>query len=613
MHMFLSLLNVDAGNIDSIERDFLVNPRLAAFLTAFAAHGSHCDPLREPDGEFTPNTPMNFFPAKFTALLDQNVQCIFFFSTRKRCEKLVPMAKSEMQQFKQKMDPLGGAVLDVKIRVLVARMLCSQHRAVRVMRAYEEKWADELEDECFVQEAQKRRAETNIEMVLRGRRPASASGSSQESTEREVHSAEDEGSLSSRHEELETDGDRSTTSGVSVGDEDETESASEESLRSGHDRDLDTDEEGTTDMGEELERSSDGSTQQELQTNFPAQSSVDSGALGYKLEPVPVSLQTTEVIETLPSNSRTLVQDLQKNAHRKGIIPRVVMFQAKELLKQGLLMEYHFSETPREAGENRIWGYRQHERFWEELYDVHEQAIKLFNDKNPEPAWNGLHDRVFKLALSPRKSYPNIDYRNITTASTEDSCRAPLQNAFQRGRRVDYALVLACDEEMELRIEEILQQEQELARSRATTSKHKKKRPSINYVGQDHVRKLPITAIIETKKAMGIEDTAFDQLQYCVLAHFVRLRQLMMATKNGDAHDTSKLPTIPLILVYGHEWKFMLAQAMKSRLRIYHGIQIGTTESMVGIYQLMASIRRLSRWLNEVYRPWFMEVVLGMC
>ncbi len=38
----------------------------------------------------------------------------------------------------------------------------------------------------------------------------------------------------------------------------------------------------------------------------------------------------------------------------------------------------------------------------------------------------------------------------------------------------------------------------------------------------------------------------------------------------------------------------------------------GTTSSLLGVYQIIATLQYLAHWSHTVYRPWFRRYALGM-
>ncbi|KAF2137700.1 uncharacterized protein K452DRAFT_257171 [Aplosporella prunicola CBS 121167] len=121
----------------------------------------------------------------------------------------------------------------------------------------------------------------------------------------------------------------------------------------------------------------------------------------------------------------------------------------------------------------------------------------------------------------------------------------------------------------------------------------------------DHVRYTPFTVSIETKRAAG-EDKAHVQLAVWVWAQFARLRQLAPAAKSW--------PVLPLVVVQGYEWRLLFAEVVDDgcAIRILQYVVLGATDIVLRAYQLVASLRRLARWVKDEYRPWFTREVLGI-
>lgn len=47
-----------------------------------------------------------------------------------------------------------------------------------------------------------------------------------------------------------------------------------------------------------------------------------------------------------------------------------------------------------------------------------------------------------------------------------------------------------------------------------------------------------------------------------------------------------------------------------SEIRMFRHLILGTTRSVLGVYQLAASLRRLAEWAKDTYRPWLENLLL---
>lgn len=86
--------------------------------------------------------------------------------------------------------------------------------------------------------------------------------------------------------------------------------------------------------------------------------------------------------------------------------------------------------------------------------------------------------------------------------------------------------------------------------------------------------------------------------------------QLVAPTVPGLA----ALPILPLILVQGHTWTLKFYQSNGERELVVYGQRVlGSTETVVGVYQIVEAVGRLARWAHDDYRPWLerlMEAVV---
>jgi len=75
--------------------------------------------------------------------------------------------------------------------------------------------------------------------------------------------------------------------------------------------------------------------------------------------------------------------------------------------------------------------------------------------------------------------------------------------------------------------------------------------------------------------------------------------------------DISSLPCLPLIIIQDHDWEFYVAEMhTATQIVIYRDEKMGSTSSLLGVYELLAATRRLARWVDEVYRRWLEKEIL---
>lgn len=222
---------------------------------------------------------------------------------------------------------------------------------------------------------------------------------------------------------------------------------------------------------------------------------------------------------------------------------------------------------------------------------IKQATFECRNDDVSEAQWNSaVHFPLLDLALRRYWRSKGIWFYDITTAKISNSSLLPgiaSKAKKMQSKMVDYAMVLRPSGDLLKRIRIKLRAEE---------------RFSINQTDARYVRFTPITLSIETKRAAIEEDSANTQLATWVSAHFTNLEQLTV--------DGSGPPILPLLMVQGREWDFCVAQKLNDEIVIFRDHKLGSTGSIVGVYQLLAAIRRLAKWSDENYREWFESHVL---
>jgi len=207
----------------------------------------------------------------------------------------------------------------------------------------------------------------------------------------------------------------------------------------------------------------------------------------------------------------------------------------------------------------------------------------------PESCWNNeVHSRLLNLALRGHWESKGIYYRTISAASISNKDLSPAIAAsplYKQKNMVDFALMMNPTKE-------------------AFESQKRRLNPDdlpyMNHTTAERVRFTPIAVSIETKCAAINEDTTTVQLGTWIYSHFAYLTKL-----TGGRH---KLPALHLV-AQGHEWKFLMAERQAVRVLILKDLVCGSTNTIVSIFQVISAIKRLARWIDEDFRPWFEETM----
>ena len=134
----------------------------------------------------------------------------------------------------------------------------------------------------------------------------------------------------------------------------------------------------------------------------------------------------------------------------------------------------------------------------------------------------------------------------------------------------------------------------------------------LNHTDYGPVRYNPIALSIETKLTGEGGTTALVQLSTWTSAQVLHLRQMLHRDK-GDAHlNDPMIPPLPLLIVQGHTWSLYYLEHDHERdgATLWSCGQFGSTETILGAYQVVAALQVLMLWAAEVYQPWFEEKIL---
>ena len=257
------------------------------------------------------------------------------------------------------------------------------------------------------------------------------------------------------------------------------------------------------------------------------------------------------------------VTSLFRNLRSIGIQKQIIPLKAKEHLLKHLSGEQDCAHyLVKDKGDNLTP--------WKSVRKLCQSALAAQRRNSSEAGWNqAVHGPILECALNSRCS-TRIGYRNITAARIADATLLPTRagtKTTMQGKMVDYAIVI----EPLTKVEKII-------------IKKVNEGLEINSTSAECVRFNPIGIGTKTERDAQ-EDTAAIQLGTWVFAHFARLKQLTSA----------KLPVLPVLLVQGHTWSFMLAQRQKDQVLILRSLIIGDTNTVLGTYQVLAAIKRLAR------------------
>jgi len=121
---------------------------------------------------------------------------------------------------------------------------------------------------------------------------------------------------------------------------------------------------------------------------------------------------------------------------------------------------------------------------------------------------------------------------------------------------------------------------------------------TLNQTDYGPLKYFPAPVPVETKTTRGDLEDAKVQLGVWVAAWFRRIRLLPHRT------DEATIP-VPMITVDGAKWAVYYACEREDKIIIYGPLDLGDTNTIDGIYKLLACLRAIGRWVEEEFKDWF--------
>ena len=294
----------------------------------------------------------------------------------------------------------------------------------------------------------------------------------------------------------------------------------------------------------------------------------------------------------LPQRVHALCHDLRRLQIQRGLLPTSIHNDAREELEFDDEMYFSEQADPTEASHGL-----NHKERWKTVLFIRDAAQEAFDEDSPESSWNmSVHAPILQTALRGRWKSQEIWYKDLTSARVYDKDLLPkVQGASVKSKMVDFGIVIQP------------QVRSTLWKSIVDACKSQAYH-TINQTDAPHLCRTPIAISMEVKRAGGSEDEALVQLETWVTAHYNNLSVLLRSS--GQEVD---LPCLPLLQTQGHDWRLIIAEMrpQESLIVLHRGIKLGSTDSILGIYQILASIDRLAQWVSDDYRTWWTKTVLG--
>ncbi|KAJ8108233.1 hypothetical protein OPT61_g8315 [Boeremia exigua] len=269
---------------------------------------------------------------------------------------------------------------------------------------------------------------------------------------------------------------------------------------------------------------------------------------------------------------------------KEGVLPKAASGWDEFNLSDGLQMPRWFGADNGGRSKNALREDRKR------MSELHEASIEEFRQLNPESSWNYLvHGPMLAHALGDDPDF-KVDY--ITSVRIAKRYMSEAHNSILQSKMIDFTIM---SQGLSSQVKDFL--------------KDHVPNDTINHVqrelGYDYY---PFAVAIETKKDGGSIDQALAQLAVWVAAEFNRWREIVFGhPKKG----VLKLP-IPIIVVIGSMWYLYVATDDPKNIQLNRLGLMGDTTQLVDLYQILAVLRILLKWLKKKWLPAFRTEILSM-
>jgi hypothetical protein len=348
------------------------------------------------------------------------------------------------------------------------------------------------------------------------------------------------------------------------------------------------------------------STAHSKRSTSPSKTHGDLGAAG-------IVFKELEGYDRLSTDAAALYSKVDEISDGICIIPAPVRDRVKELTRKAVPAHW-VNESPLvpDRPGSGISDPLLHELH--QLTLIKDAAVSCLDNGASETSWNiKVHGPLLRLALGSRT---DVDFEAVTHAQICPNIVPRSQRSDEtvlQSRMVDLALVLRPDATTLTAINSLIDA-QPTAQER-----------TINQSVYAAIVRNPCSVSIETKVSKTDGDI---QLAIWAAAYFRRMRRLVESAPLPRPTPYAPID-LPLLRCVGHYWYLLFARDCGPRsgggkdasgeprvqaagsIEIVGEIAVGNTQTIVGLYKLLATMRSLLDWSTNVFRPWLMKEILS--
>ncbi|KAF5005409.1 hypothetical protein FDECE_8145 [Fusarium decemcellulare] len=309
----------------------------------------------------------------------------------------------------------------------------------------------------------------------------------------------------------------------------------------------------------------------------------------------------------VPSALKELVDAVETDAFGQGIISRRDLELLGPDAQTDPLLSSIFS-SPRFVDDTESRDQLGASLSREAVSEILKEAQEAEQMRHSEAHWNCfVHSRILRLALQSSNvnsttdrdvSKIQISCLNATTAQIIKSF-APRTFRQRHDKRIDFCFYVDLDDAHP-------------ARPMLNHVSQESPHGCINHTDYPPLLRRPVCLSLETKRTGEDWQVALEQTSIWLAAQWACLDKLV-----GTSASATGLDFLPALIVQGHDWWFVAATR---HLRpdglhetiLWSKVFMGSTSSARGLYQVVTTIQRLSKWCAQVYWPWFRARVLRL-
>ncbi|GAP82355.1 putative methyltransferase type 11 [Rosellinia necatrix] len=254
------------------------------------------------------------------------------------------------------------------------------------------------------------------------------------------------------------------------------------------------------------------------------------------------------------------------------------------------------------------------------ILQIYESAKECFNEDHAEATWNAIvHWPVFDLAVGPMVDVPEVGHSKLVAGDGQghdDQNQRDSHHQHQREKQVRVRGMPCTAARLKGRprtskmVDFCFFVEPE-GRVATVIDELRESIPYINHTDYNALRRRPIVLSVESKKPGEGFRKAHLQLGVWQAAQWTfLLDQLPSKSKSKD--DGNVIPFLPGVIIQGHDWYFTASTRFHNTTILWTKQPIGTTESILGIFQVVCVLRHITTWIRKTYWPWYRLAILNL-